>query len=158
HHRIPSDPGALRVVVAQRSDLVASGGRDPYPPDCPLLYVVARARQGNGRCGTFASDRHPGVVGPPEEPDACLSEAARVWAISTFTPAHLRSVHADPMEGAHVDARPARRGGDLDVLLPDRAALQGRPLPPHLRHGLRCLRKARALLAPLAATGLLVGA
>src|SRR5262249_24794919 len=140
------------------SDLVASGGRDPRPPDRPLLDVLARARQGNGRCGTFASDRQPGMVGPPEKSDACLPEAAGGGAVSTFTPAHLRSIHPDPMDGDHVDAGAARRGGDTDVLLPDRAALQGKPLSPHLRHGLRCLRKARALLAPVAATGLLFGA
>src|SRR5262249_25838559 len=100
----------------------------------------------------------PGMVGPPEKPDAGLSEAAGGWAASTFAPAHLRRVHADPMDRAHVDARPARRGGDIDALLPDRAALQGRPLPSHLRHGLRGLRGARALLVPLAATGPLFGA
>src|SRR5262245_33673857 len=98
------------------------------------------------------------MVGPPEKPDADLSEAAGGRAVSTFTPAHLRLVHADPMDRAHVDARPARRGRYIDALLPDRAALQGRPLPPHLRRGLRRLCRARALLAPLAATGLLIGA
>src|SRR5215471_5632035 len=98
------------------------------------------------------------MVGPPKKPGAGISEAAGGWAVSTFTPAHLRRVHADTMDRAHVDARPARRGGDIDALLPDRAALQGRPLPPHLRHGLRRLRRPRALLAPLAATGLIFGA
>src|SRR5215468_5182952 len=98
------------------------------------------------------------MVGPPEKPGAGISKAAGGRAVSTYTPAHLRGVHANAMDRAHVDARPARRGGDIDALLPDRAALQGRPLPPHLRHGLRRLRTARALLAPLAATGRLIGA
>src|SRR5262249_60467002 len=98
------------------------------------------------------------MVGPPEKPGAGISEAAGGRAVSTFTPAHLCRVHADTMDRAHVDARPAGGGGDIDALLPDRAALQGRPLPPHLRHGLRRLRRPRALLAPLAATGVLISA
>src|SRR5215470_1766351 len=98
------------------------------------------------------------MVGPPEKPDADLSATAGGWAVSTFTPTHLRRVHADPMDGANVDARPARRGRDIDALLSDRAALQGRTLPPHLRHELRRLCGTRALLASLAATGRLRGA
>src|SRR5262249_30013449 len=75
HHCVLTVLCPLCVVDAQRRDLVAGGGRDPWFHDGLLWNGLAFDNQVNDRCGTFRSDRRVGMVGSAEEQKTRLSQA-----------------------------------------------------------------------------------
>src|SRR5476649_2770570 len=125
HRGLGADHPPVRIVVAERSDLVAGRWVDAGGHDNSLCRGLASALEIDVRCGNYPADRIAGLVGGLQGQDAGLSTAPDRRALSHLPSADLCILHDHALDSADLDAGSTPAGGGSYHLLPDGASPQG---------------------------------
>src|SRR5882757_2819527 len=147
HRGLDADLPSVRIVVAERRDLVAGPRRDAASHGDSLRCGMDPAREIDVRRGNHTADRIAGLVGGREKQDACPSAIADARAVSPLPPADLRVVRDHALDSADLDAGPIGAGDRSHRLLPGRASLQGGAFLTLVRARIRSLPRTSSLLA-----------